>query len=231
MKKSLSIILSYVLFFSSFSVICFAENIPQQLIVSGSEVCDKIYDGNTEATVYIGQIEGITAGDDVTVEARGSFEDCNVGEDKCVTIEYSLVGSDAGKYSVPVIEYSTATISPREITVSVSVEDKEFDGTVTATALINQVNGIVNGDDVTVSIVNASFSDSEIGEDKEVNVYFDLTGTSASNYTLQENPISVCADIESKTVDDNHDVRPIVDFYWNIFETLVNLIKVFISLF
>ena len=58
------------------------------LTVSGITASNKIYDGNTVATIDISTINygGLVAGDDVVISTSGNFSDRNVASGKIVTI-------------------------------------------------------------------------------------------------------------------------------------------------
>ena len=69
--------------------------------VSGITASNKTYDGTTAATLsYTGaQFDNMMSGDTLTVSAKGTFENKNVGTDKIVNItEMKLGGKDADNY-------------------------------------------------------------------------------------------------------------------------------------
>ncbi|MBR2693301.1 MAG: hypothetical protein IKE69_03725, partial [Thermoguttaceae bacterium] len=100
----------------------------------------------------------------------------------------------AGNY---VLSSSTATvgadITKATITVTAVASDKVYDGTTDAQVTLAGATGIVAGDDVTVSIESASFDDANAGENKTVNVTYEVTGADAGNYTVEDG--GVTADI------------------------------------
>jgi hypothetical protein len=84
-------------------------------------------------------------------------------------------------------ETATLTITPRPVTVHVSVADKTYDGTTEATASYT-IDGAVAGDDVRVdeASVTAEFADADAGADKPVTITAGsdvLTGADAASYT------------------------------------------------
>lgn len=88
---------------------------------------DKVYDGNTAATLTGGAISGVIAGDSVSYSgASGTFDNKNVGADKAVTITgASLSGADAGNYTpVAAIGTTTAGISARPLTATYLASNK-----------------------------------------------------------------------------------------------------------
>ncbi|MBR2695032.1 MAG: right-handed parallel beta-helix repeat-containing protein, partial [Thermoguttaceae bacterium] len=100
----------------------------------------------------------------------------------------------AGNY---VLSSSTATvgadITKATITVTAVASDKVYDGTTDAQVTLAGVSGIVAGDYVMVSIESASFDDANAGENKTVNVTYEVTGADAGNYTVEAG--GVTADI------------------------------------
>ena len=62
------------------------------------QVENKVYDGTTDAAVASMRVSGMVTGDDVKVETSAVFADKNSGEDKAVTVTYTLTGAGAGNY-------------------------------------------------------------------------------------------------------------------------------------
>lgn len=87
---------------------------PRPLSSGGFSANSKIYDGTTTAEITSGSIEGIIEGDDVSVNAVGSFSDSEPGIAKDVNISFELSGSDASNYSVPESSSSQADITVGE---------------------------------------------------------------------------------------------------------------------
>ena len=74
--------------------------INKKALMANSTAANKVFDGNTTATVTAGTLSGTVSGDTVTFTAAGTFADKNVGNSKNVTIKYTLAGADAGNYSM-----------------------------------------------------------------------------------------------------------------------------------
>ncbi|MDH7975481.1 YDG domain-containing protein [Sphingomonas sp. AR_OL41] len=86
------------------------------------------------------------------------------------------------------------TITAKELTGTISVSNKTYDGTTTASGSI-ALNGVVAGDTVSTSGTSYSFADKNAGTGKTVNVTgTTLTGADAGNYTLSI-PATALADI------------------------------------
>ncbi|MGI5831150.1 MAG: YDG domain-containing protein [Thermoguttaceae bacterium] len=94
---------------SSSSVSTTASIYKKALMVVGSTVDDKVYDGTTEATVNLGEIRGLVPDDAVTVIATGQFSSASIGTHD-VTVSYQISGSSALNYVAPEQEMLTASI-------------------------------------------------------------------------------------------------------------------------
>nr|WP_267876978.1 YDG domain-containing protein [Massilia rhizosphaerae] len=176
---------------------------PKALAVSGITAADKVYDGTTAATVSTGGavLQGLAAGDDVRVDATGTFADKNAGGGKTVTLANTFGGADAGNYTIAGQATTVAAITPKALTVSgITAANKEYDGT-TAAAVDGtgaQLAGLVGGDAVTVA-ASGAFADKNVGRGKTVDLVTSLGGADAGNYAL-EGQSSATADIAQKTV-------------------------------
>lgn len=91
---------------------------------------------------------------------------------------------------ITAIAKQTVTVEPKNLTVTAKAVSKTYDGKLSADLPEFTLNGIVNGDNVTVNknSVSASFIDKNVGENKPVVLSGDLTlaGTAASNYVLTQ---------------------------------------------
>lgn len=170
--------------------------------ITGLDVADKIYDGNTSAIVSgTATLDGVLAGDTVSVAAgTASFADKNVGTEKNVIFRgYSLSGTDANNYDLSEQPSATANITAKPVTITgVVAADKTYDGTTTAqitgTAVIS---GKVDDDDVDVVNGTAAFADANVGNGISVTFSgFSLSGADADNYELAAQPVSVTANID-----------------------------------
>ncbi|WP_227505823.1 YDG domain-containing protein, partial [Acinetobacter sp. AG1] len=147
---------------------------------------DKVYDGTTHVNVS-GTLNagGVITGDQVSVGTTGQFVDKNAGQNKVVTASSSLVGLDAGNYELTTNGQVTANISKKQITGSITAQDKVYDGTTSA--IVNgSLNGLITGDQVNLN-AQGQFADKNAGSNKNVNVSGNLGGTDAGNYSLQAN--------------------------------------------
>ena len=81
--------------------------------ITGSfTAANKVYDGNTAATVLTRSLAGAISGDDVSLSGgTATFDNANVGAGKTVTLSgATLAGSDAGNYTLSSVGTTTASI-------------------------------------------------------------------------------------------------------------------------
>jgi DNA/RNA endonuclease G (NUC1) len=72
----------------------------KELTVSGASVTTKPYDGTTGASITGATLVGVVSGDTVTISGGGTFGDANAGENKPVTANLTLSGTDAINYTL-----------------------------------------------------------------------------------------------------------------------------------
>jgi uncharacterized delta-60 repeat protein len=105
--------------------------------------------------------------------------------------------SSAGTYSVGIVylggfDYASTTesllnftIAPKLLTVAVTVEDRFYDGTTNAIISSRTIQGVIDGDDVSIVGGTANFDTPDVGDQKEVTVSnLALIGTAAGNYGI-----------------------------------------------
>src|SRR6201999_819453 len=73
---------------------------PKCLTVAGETALNKVYDGSTSATLTGGSLDGLVAGDTVTLTEGGTFASANVGTGISVAANDALSGASASNYSV-----------------------------------------------------------------------------------------------------------------------------------
>ena len=164
----------------------------------------KVYDGTTNAAITDkGQLSHNFDGENLTFHVgTAAYDDKNVGADKTVTFSgFSLEGSAAKNYRLtgqPVA--TTASITQKPVTLTVTVKDKVYDGRLTAELGTVTHSGFVAGDNVQLVSGTPSFSSKDRGENIPVTFTpFTLTGPDAGNYALTQ-PTGVKAGISPKPV-------------------------------
>ena len=170
-----------------------ADITPLTLALSGTEVTNKVYDGNKATTVTKAGTLAKGIGTDVVIlnatGASAEFADRNVGTDKAVTVSgLALEGADAGNYRInnPSVK---ASITARPLSLSkTEIADKVYDGsTVAKVSNVGTLDNKVEGDVVQASAdgATAAFADKNAGTGKQVTVKrVALTGADAANYVL-----------------------------------------------
>jgi hypothetical protein len=133
---------------------------------------NKTYDGNTTAAATI-TLTNLVGDETLTVSETSTFADKNVGSDKTVTVDAITIangtnGGLATNYSIASGETTTANITAKALTYTVSAADKVYDASETATTTITLTN-LVGDETLTVS-ETSTFADKNVGSDKTVTV-------------------------------------------------------------
>jgi trimeric autotransporter adhesin len=160
---------------------------------------NKVYDGNTNATVTL--TDNRISGDDLTVNNTATFNNKNIGTGKAVAVSgITLTGTDAGNYTLTsATATGTASITVKSLTITATATDKVYDGNTTATASLT--DNKISGDDLTVNKTGATFNNKNIGTGKTVTVSgITLTGADAGNYTLTTATAAGTASITVKSL-------------------------------
>lgn len=167
-----------------------ADITPKTLTVSGAVANNKVYDGNTVATLGGSPTFVGVAGFDAigmtynTASAVGTFADKNVGVGKTVTTSgYSIGGANAGNYTVtqPTL---TADITKKMLVTNSSANNKVYDNTNTATLSSAITSGIVGSESVSINIAGVFSSVSAGNNIPIVLTTFAPAGADASNYEV-----------------------------------------------
>lgn len=181
------------------------------IVVSGADAGNYVYDktataiGNITAKAINVQAAGKTkvydAGldDSVTLSSTGAilgdrisfantsavFADRNVGVGKLVSVSgISISGADSANYTLNnSTAATTASITPKTLTVSATGSSRVYDGTLNDAVTLSGA-GIVGGDAVTFGHSAAVFANKNAGAGKAVEVTgIRLSGRDAGNYT------------------------------------------------
>lgn len=174
----------------------------KDLTISGLSVASKVYDGLTTAIMSgVATLVGVINTDQFNVRLGGNpitanFDTKNASTSKLVNITgYSASGTAATNYNL-IAPTSTADITKKTLTVTVSAANKVYDANTNAVVTFSDDR--ILGDSLTVT-GTASFSDKTVANGKTVTVTgLTLTGTDAANYTLATTTISTTANITKK---------------------------------
>ncbi|WP_426086115.1 YDG domain-containing protein [Janthinobacterium sp. PSPC1-1] len=182
---------------------------PKALTITGMSAVNKIYDGNTKASVTGGSISGLVGSETLGVTGLSvTFNDKNAGTGKAVTATGTTLvnggnGGLASNYTMANPTGFTANITPKALTVSgMTAGTRVYDGTTAATLAGGSLTGLVTGETLVVSGGSGVFGNKNAGNGKAVTVsgvsLLDGTGL-ASNYTVS-NPTNVTGSITQKAL-------------------------------
>ena len=157
---------------------------PGTVEIDSVAVKDKVYDGGTAAEPDLSEAD--LGWEGLGVTAEGTFADANVGEDIQVTLtNYELTGEDADQFvltSAP--SETTASITPRDITVEITPNGGVFAGDIQHAAAVPV--GAVEGDlpDITLTYTGTSYN----GEPYESTAFPVNAGEYTVTATLSDTP-------------------------------------------
>ncbi|MGW8114807.1 YDG domain-containing protein [Caproicibacterium sp. NSD3] len=161
----------------------------------------KEYDGNTDAKITNnGELSDNYDGNNLTIkQGTAAYSDKNVADGKAVTFsDFALDGSAKDNYKLDSQPTSTtANITKKELTVDVSIKDKQYNGKNNAEfdetpALI----GVISGDTVNLTNGTPSFENISVSNDIAIHfTAFSISGGDAPNYALTQ-PTGITASIK-----------------------------------
>jgi filamentous hemagglutinin family protein len=167
------------------------------ITVTGLTIANKTYDGTVTAAIAgTGSFGGAIAGDDLAINVGAinvTFADANAGVNKSVALSgVTLAGADANNYTATTPTGLTATILPKDLTVTgLAAVSRVYDRTTTAGVTgTGLLSGVIAGESITLneSARTGAFADKNVGTAKPVTVSgLSLVGSGtslASNYRL-----------------------------------------------
>lgn len=177
----------FLAFVSNFTSVITAK----ALSVSGLSASDKVYDGDTTATITgTPSLVGVIAGDDVSILGTpvGTFASKDVSASTTVSVSgLSLTGAQAGNYSLVSPTLSAAITAKALSITTASISDKTYDGTTVASTTAGTLSGFI-GSETVAATPTGTFDTKNVGIGKTVTVdYVLVDGTNgglASNYAL-----------------------------------------------
>jgi hypothetical protein len=177
------------------------------LTISGITAADKVYDGNATAIVSTAgvtssvlQAGGLVAGDSVTVSATGTFRnagntanDKNAGTGKTVALTSTYGGTDATNYTITDQATTTASITPKALTVSADSARKTQDGQAYTGGNGVSYSGFASNETASVLGGSLSFGGSSQGAVTAGSYVITTSGLSSGNYaiTFQDGTLTV----------------------------------------
>jgi len=162
----------------------------KDITINSATVKDKIYDGTMTAE-FSGtpELNGVVSGDTINlINGTPSFANKNVGTSKGINFTpFSINGIGVGNYNLIQPTAVVASITKKEVTISnTGVNDKKYDGnTMAGFSGTPQLNGVINGDTVTLINGIPRFTTQDAGD--FINVYytsFSMGGADSGNYSL-----------------------------------------------
>jgi trimeric autotransporter adhesin len=166
-----------------------ADITPLGVSVTGQVAANKVYDANTSAVLSSGSLNGVLAGDVVTLNQAGQFADKHAGLNKAVVASNTLGGVDAANYAVNQPSYVTANISQATLGLSgLTAADKVYNADTDAVVTGAPVITALGADSVTLTGTAAGqFNDKNVGVGKTVllsGLSIDTTTGDGANYVL-----------------------------------------------
>lgn len=174
------------------------SKISLSIVTAPPVTLSRIYDGTTATdvssqTINPAAVSGIVSGDNVTVSATATYDNKNVGNNKDITVTYSLSGNNANKYNPPAATTVRGEITQKPLSSpTTTVIAKEFDGTATLDTVITEALGQLASDNLTITRT-ATYQNSsgktdaiEVGTNKPVLCSYNLSGTDAGNYSAPD---------------------------------------------
>jgi len=197
-----------------------SATINPKLVTVAITASDKTYDQTATATVtrttsdiFSSDAANVTMGSTSNTFASADVARSSgvVTSQTVTSLGLSLTGTKAGNYALTnATATTTATISPKSLTASVTASDKTYDKSNTATITGHTSSDIIAGDAVTLSSTSDTFASANVARDGLGNVIsqtvtasgLTLAGAQAGNYTLTNiNAIATTtATINPKTV-------------------------------
>ena len=178
----------------------------KELTISGITVANKAYDGTVNATAQGGTLNGVVNGDAVSftiTSAEFNSKDVNAANSVAITAQLTGNADVLANYTLTQPDPVSAKITPKQVTLNVTAEDKVYDGTVDAEVETSFSAGDLIAADqssITVQVTSPAFADADAGENKTVTYSVQISGDAASNYTVVRSPETVTANITQRPV-------------------------------
>jgi hypothetical protein len=177
---------------------------PRPVLVTGTSVDTKTYDGTTTASLSGGVVVGLLGTDQVTLHQLGAFASPNASATAiAVTGLDTVSGASAGNYSVEQPIGLSGFITPKALTVTGSqVTDRIYDGTTSIASFAGTLSGFIGSETVTAYSV-ATASSKNVGTHNATLVYTLANGTNgglAGNYSLAQTVLPVVITTKDLTV-------------------------------
>jgi len=172
-------------------------------ITTPTITASKAYDGTTTATVTPGTLQGVVGSEDVTVNAVATYNTVAAGTYKAITVVYALSGTDAANYVQPVNDaVANGVITRVQLTITEPsvTTSKVYNGSSSAAVEPGTLQGVLGTENVIVS-ATAYYGTSNVGNNKQIFVYYEISGTDAANYYAPINNLVFIGSITTAQVE------------------------------
>ena len=166
------------------------------LTVTGQLAGNKVYDGNTQASLSGGVLSGLVGSETLGIAGQtATFADKNAANGKAVTVTGTTLvdtsNGSASNYTVSNPTGLTASITAKALTVTGQLAgNKVYDGNTQASLSGGVLSGLVGSETLGIAGQTAVFSDKNAANGKAVTVtgttLVDTSNGSASNYTVSQ---------------------------------------------
>ena len=166
----------------------------REVVISGIVANEKVYDGTANAELDYSKavFTGLVKGDTLTVSAEGTFADSNAAKGKTVAITNLVLGGvSVDNYVLATNGQQTSTtadISPKEITVTITPNGGTYEGTITPAKAT--LNGLVGKDDPAIILTYTGTANDGTTADGKVpskaGTYTVTASINDGNYSLKE---------------------------------------------
>ncbi|WP_167537986.1 two-partner secretion domain-containing protein, partial [Vreelandella boliviensis] len=172
------------------------------LTINGTTAQDKTYDGSTDATITVGTLNNLVAGEDLSVAATGSFSSADAGQ-RNVNARYILSNGNNGlasNYTTPTDSTHFATINKASLTVAAKDDSKTYDGQTYSGGNGVTYSGFVNNEGENKLGGSLAYRGTSQGATNANTYDIKPEGLSATNYDLTFESGKLTIDPRSLTI-------------------------------
>ncbi|GLQ89873.1 YDG domain-containing protein [Dyella flagellata] len=176
---------------------------PAILTVVGTTTTNRVYDSTRVDALSGSSLSGVFGNDNVVLgnDGTGLFGDKNVGNGKAIVTAMTINGGDAGNYILVQPIGLAANVTPLPITVTAIGTNRMYNSKTSDVVTLG-VNGVLQGDQLSVADSSASFADPYVGNGKTVTVSgITASGVDAANYLITDPVTTTTANITSAGFD------------------------------
>ena len=176
---------------------------PATLAVIDTTTTNRVYDGTNVDALSGSTLSGVFGNDNVVLgnDTTGLFGNKNVGNGKAVSTAMTISGGDASNYILVQPTGLTADVTPLPIMVTATGTNRMYNGR-TGDVITLSTNGVLTGDQLSLTDSSANFADPYVGNNKTVTVSgIAALGADAANYLIVDPVTTTTANITSAGFD------------------------------